>query len=65
MKTFLTDFIRLGCDLMNFYFVYDEYTDVSDPSVAHHLANVVLDAMKGQPQRSNVEEHLLGRMTRE
>ncbi|KAF8649326.1 hypothetical protein AX16_005881 [Volvariella volvacea WC 439] len=28
------DFVRVGCDLMNFFFVYDEYTDVLDAPAA-------------------------------
>jgi len=59
-----TDFVRLGCDLMNFYFVYDEYTDVSDPQVAERLATIVLDAMK-YPFAPSKDTHLLGDMTKE
>ncbi|KAF9555722.1 terpenoid synthase [Agrocybe pediades] len=62
------EFIRVGCDLMNFYFIYDEYTDVSDPSVAEELANIVIEQMKDEldttlhPYSHN---HVLGGMTRE
>ena len=46
---------------MNFYFVYDEYTDVSYPEVVEHLGVVVLDAMK--PSFSPSEQtHLLANM---
>ncbi|KAF8970721.1 terpenoid synthase [Flammula alnicola] len=59
------DFIRLGCDLMNFYFVYDEYTDVADPSAAENLAKTVIEAMKYPNASSSNTPHLLADMTRQ
>ncbi|CAA7262204.1 unnamed protein product [Cyclocybe aegerita] len=58
------EFVRLGCDLMNFYFVYDEYTDVSDSAVADRLANIVIDAMRNPENSSQSGDHLLGKMTK-
>jgi hypothetical protein len=60
----MIDFVRVGCDLMNFYFVYDEYTDVADVSVAKTLANTVISAMK-DPEAKCDNPHLLGEMTRQ
>ncbi|PPR02301.1 hypothetical protein CVT24_011639 [Panaeolus cyanescens] len=57
------DFIRLGCDLMNFYFVYDEYTDIATPEEAGRLASTVITAMK-TPSESE-DQHLLVEMTRQ
>ncbi|KAI3614315.1 hypothetical protein WG66_000253, partial [Moniliophthora roreri] len=37
---------RIGCDLMNFFFVVDEYTDVASVEEARRLANIVMDALK-------------------
>ncbi|KDR78286.1 hypothetical protein GALMADRAFT_266794 [Galerina marginata CBS 339.88] len=59
------EFVRAGCDLMNFYFVYDEYTDVSDPVSAANLANIVIDAMKNPDAFPSNGSHLLGEMTRQ
>lgn len=60
----MVDFVRLGCDLMNFYFVYDEYTDVGDVSVAKTLASTVISAMKN-PEAKHDNPHILGEMTRQ
>ncbi|KAF8174884.1 terpenoid synthase [Pholiota molesta] len=51
-------FVRLGCDLMNFYFVYDEYTDVADPVSAEHMANMVMEVMK-YPKEQSHASHIL------
>ena len=58
------DFTRLGCDLMNFYFVYDEYTDIVDASGANALANTVIRAMKN-PEANPDNSHFLGEMARQ
>ena len=50
---------------MNFYFVYDEYTDVSDGVTAHKLANIVLNAMDHPLAQPTAEEHVLGQMSKE
>ena len=60
----MVDFVRLGCDLMNFYFVYDEYTDVGDVSVAKTLASIVISAMKN-PEAKHDNPHILGEMTQQ
>ena len=58
------EFVRLGCDLMNFYFVYDEYTDVSDPVFAGKIASMVIEAMR-HPDRCSPASHILVGMTQE
>ena len=60
----MVDFVRVGCDLMNFYFVYDEYTDAGDVSVAKALASIVISAMKN-PEAKHDNSHILGEMTRQ
>jgi hypothetical protein len=49
---------------MNFYFAYDEYTDVGDVSVAKALASTVISAMKS-PEAKHDNPHILGEMTRQ
>jgi hypothetical protein len=42
---------------MNFYFVYDEYTDVANPVSTEHMANMVMEVMKypkEQPHASHI-----------
>lgn len=55
------------CDLLNFYFMYDEYTDVSGEATAYKLANIVLSAMHHPlaPSQPTVEEHVLGQINKE
>ena len=38
--------LRITCDLMNFYFAFDEYTDVANKSEASKIANDVMDAFR-------------------
>lgn len=61
---YIPDFIRLGCDLMNWYFVYDEYTDAGDSSFAFRFAHSILDVLRN-PNRSSSDEHVLPKMFRD
>ena len=49
---------------MNFYFVYDEYTDIGDASGANALANTVIRAMKN-PEVTLDNSHFQGEMARQ
>jgi len=61
----LPEFIRLGCDLMNLVYVYDEYTDIADGEGADKIRNIVMDAFR-HPEKPRPEgELLLGEMARE
>lgn len=59
------EFVRVGCDLMNFFFVYDEYTDVSDEPTTRKIANIVLSGMNDPSAQPTAENHVLGRMINE
>ncbi|KAL0565794.1 hypothetical protein V5O48_016225 [Marasmius crinis-equi] len=37
---------RIGCDLMNFVFVIDEYTDVASAGEARHLCDLIMDGLR-------------------
>ncbi|KAK7053206.1 hypothetical protein VNI00_003825 [Paramarasmius palmivorus] len=37
---------RIGCDLMNLFFVVDEYTDVASAEEARRLVDIVMDALR-------------------
>ncbi|KAI0675633.1 terpenoid synthase [Trametes maxima] len=59
------DHLRVGCDLMNVFFVFDEYTDVMDASGTQELADIIIDAVKnpGRPRPSG--ESVVGEITRQ
>ena len=38
--------LRSTCDLMNFYFAFDEYTDVANKTEASKIGNDVMDAFR-------------------
>jgi hypothetical protein len=40
------DHLRITCDLLNFYFAFDEYTDVANKTEASKIANDVMDAFR-------------------
>ena len=40
----ILEHLRITCDLMNFYFAFDEYTDVANKIEATEIANDVMNA---------------------
>ena len=60
----MVDLARVGCDLINFFFVYDEYTDIEDASGASALANTVICAIKN-PEAKSDNLHFVGEMARQ
>ncbi|KAJ7112783.1 terpenoid synthase [Mycena crocata] len=40
------DGCRVGCDLMNFFFIIDEYSDVADANGARIQADIIMHALK-------------------
>jgi len=40
------DFARVGCDLINAYFVIDEYNDVAEPEIAAQVCDGVMDVLR-------------------
>ncbi|KAG6905986.1 hypothetical protein DXG01_016457, partial [Tephrocybe rancida] len=57
--------LRTGCDLMNLFFVIDEYTDVEPAPVVREMVDVVIDALNN-PDRPRPEgEILLGKVAQE
>ncbi|KAF8964509.1 terpenoid synthase [Flammula alnicola] len=41
--------LRVACDLMNFYFAFDEYTDLANRDEAMRIASDVMDAFRTRP----------------
>jgi len=59
------EFIRLGCDLMNLFYIIDEYTDITDGGGADKIRDIVVDAFR-HPEKPRPEgELMLGEMGRE
>jgi len=42
----MTDYLRVCCDLMHFYFAFDEYTDLANKDEAFKIAEDVMDAFR-------------------
>ncbi|KAF8900871.1 isoprenoid synthase domain-containing protein [Gymnopilus junonius] len=60
------ELIRLGCDLMNLFYVFDEYTDIADDtSQAERIRAVLLDAVKNPHKESPADEIPLGAMAQD
>ncbi|KAF8968469.1 terpenoid synthase [Flammula alnicola] len=59
------ELIRLGCDLMNLFYVYDEYTDIADGEGAGKIRDIVMDAMRNPHKPRPEGELLVGEMARE
>ncbi|OIW25415.1 terpenoid synthase [Coniochaeta ligniaria NRRL 30616] len=51
--------LRTGCDLMNLFFVIDEYTDVATESEAREMARIIMDAIYN-PCRPRPEDEWVG-----
>ncbi|KAF8151498.1 terpenoid synthase [Crassisporium funariophilum] len=61
----LLEIIRLGCDLMNVFYVYDEYTDITDGEGADKIRDILMDALRN-PEKTRPEgECPVGAMTRD
>ncbi|KAJ7110784.1 isoprenoid synthase domain-containing protein [Mycena crocata] len=57
--------LRTGCDLMNVFFVIDEYTDVESAPVVRDMVNIVIDSMNNPHKPRPEGEILLGEVTRQ
>ncbi|KAJ7137759.1 isoprenoid synthase domain-containing protein [Mycena epipterygia] len=57
--------LRTGCDLMNVFFVVDEYTDVESAPVVREMVDIVIDAMNNPHKPRPEGEILLGEVTRQ
>ncbi|KAI0036496.1 terpenoid synthase [Vararia minispora EC-137] len=57
--------LRTGCDLMNMFFVFDEYSDVSHPDEVQVMADIIMDALRNPHIPRPVGEWIGGEMTRQ
>jgi Delta6-protoilludene synthase len=59
------DGCRVGCDLMNLFFVIDEHTDVADAKTARNQADIVMDALRNPHTPRPTGEWVGGEMARQ
>ena len=52
--------LRITCDLMNFYFAFDEYTDLANETEATKISNDVMEAFR---RRDASMQPSLGKIT--
>jgi hypothetical protein len=57
--------LRVGCDFLNFVFVYDEFADVLDKDGAQRQADVVMDALRNPTKARPQDESLIGEIARQ
>lgn len=57
--------LRTGCDLMNLFFVIDEYTDVEPEPVVRAMVDIVIDALNNPNKPRPEGEILLGEVARQ
>ena len=60
-----TEQYRVGCDLMNLFFVFDEKSDLVDAEEARKQADIIMDALRnpGRPRPEN--ECIVGEVARQ
>lgn len=57
--------LRITHDLMNLFFVFDEYTDIQDGVEVAKMRNVVIDALQNPHKARPPSESVLGKITQE
>ncbi|OJA11858.1 hypothetical protein AZE42_03256 [Rhizopogon vesiculosus] len=57
--------LRIGCDLMNVYFIVDEYTDIENAAVTKEMVDIVLDALHNPHKVRPEGECILGEIVRQ
>ncbi|KAH8101904.1 terpenoid synthase [Cristinia sonorae] len=57
--------LRTGCDLMNLFFIVDEYTDVEPAPVVREMVDVVIDALNNPHKPRPEGEIILGEVARQ
>ncbi|PBK94405.1 terpenoid synthase [Armillaria gallica] len=52
--------LRTACDLMNLFFIFDEYTDNAPPEIVRQYADIVMDAIRDPTKPRPSDEVILG-----
>ncbi|KAF8513346.1 terpenoid synthase [Hysterangium stoloniferum] len=56
---------RIGCDLMNVFFVFDEHSDVADVNVVRKQAAIIMHALRNPHEPRPMTEWIGGEITRQ
>ncbi|KAF8985352.1 isoprenoid synthase domain-containing protein [Cyathus striatus] len=59
------EFIRLGCDLMNVFFIIDEYTDIADREITTKVTNSICKYLDSQEPMSIQPHDVMEKMSQE
>lgn len=59
------DHARAGCDLMNLFFLVDEYSDVAEPSEVRKQQGILMDALRNPHKPRPKGEWIGGEMARQ
>ncbi|KAK0437390.1 terpenoid synthase [Armillaria borealis] len=57
--------LRTTCDMMNLFFVFDEYTDRVPPEVVRQYADIVMDSIRNPSKLRPTDEVVLGVIAQE
>ncbi|KAG1830863.1 terpenoid synthase [Suillus variegatus] len=57
--------LRSGCDLLNLFFIVDEYTDIENEAVTKEMVDIVLDALHDPHKMRPEGECILGEIARQ
>ncbi|KAK0220880.1 terpenoid synthase [Armillaria nabsnona] len=57
--------LRTACDMMNLFFVFDEYTDNAPPEIVRQYADVIMDAIRDPTKPRPSDEVVLGLVAQE
>ncbi|KAG2039759.1 isoprenoid synthase domain-containing protein [Suillus americanus] len=59
------EYLRIGCDLMNVFFIFDDYTDIESGAVTKGIVDIMLDALHNPHKIRPDGEHILGEIVRQ
>jgi Delta6-protoilludene synthase len=57
--------LRVGCDLMNLFFIIDEYSDVGGVEEVRQQKDIVMDALRNPHKPRPKDEWIGGEVTRQ
>ena len=60
---YVLDHLRVTCDLINLYFVIDEYTDIANTTEVRKIADDIMDALR--QKKASESNGKISRMARE
>ncbi|KAG6883541.1 hypothetical protein C0992_008520, partial [Termitomyces sp. T32_za158] len=61
----IEEIVRAGCDLMNLFFLFDEYTDAAALCEVQNMAKIVMDAIRSPEKPRPAGECVVGEVARQ